>query len=1263
MPTPVQPVRPQPEWLRPLVDAEAQFTDTMRGVRLIGELDLQAEDYQRLQEGIATLVQRRTANSALRMLQEQFPRTLAVYLVAAGIYGYDDGTYWTEIRNQTNLVSEQSSYALGQWFLAFLPNQHLETFAAFPDGALRYVSRILAHGGVPVGCLPDLFDHLAALLARPEWQAADARSLLDFWEAQGYATQRFAKPTERFLQFGGDIALNVLARVLTLMTSPEGVDPHALGLPQRIGDAWQAWVASHRTEVATIEARQRQTRLVAPRLECDPWSGAGPAVYLPEQPLPQGVRGPFHWRIRADDTVDTYSAEVYGGTLHAEPHQLRRPPALIEVSLLAEGEGHVLRTWRLPGVAPQTPALAFTHRTWQQMAWSNVAPGSDLNLVLASDVSISALCSADTDGGHGSEAAVVVPLQEHETYQRLSGAWAGYRHVAISIPSHTTHLRLDRDGGAASTSLAIARSATEQADIDLSAASVSGVRGGLAHLQVLHTPPTLTIPAADWRDGSATWTVHAELRTGYPEPQRRSLSLREFARERHPDGSLAVRLQHADFLPMDRACEVSIQAQGPLGSDVEAEFVWVPGLVVDDRDGAANVAREEHPSARIHMRSTCLLDVTPTRQEQAHAAHDGWVVFVPGRQASLELRTSKNHGGRDTDPPTLVHIPVAGMQWAINSGRQRDLPAFTSDVLRLYARDVRETGDEVLVLAGLGEAARVVLRLRDRHGNPIGAPQQVETQRHRVSLQLRRWATELAVANTSPLQITADVHAADGTCMTRKHLATILPDTHVEGWNVRDGEQGPVIRLQVHWQERTRLRARLLRLWHLDQPWRTPYTWAVPDEQAGNFEVELPYAAVLPGNYRFALAVDDPWALETDLSIPPAAEAHDTRLGLGADLRREWWQPAGTSTWQSAIAQALSQGDPALATHLPQPDLPPGEVLGMLTCLTQTLERRLHPDTAQLNLLITTVSAQIAADDRLLAPLWSQIAAYQADAHQSLHNLLLFTLPTAGPDTPIVRTLRHADLPQRHALEQQHPWLFLLQRGHELCDGDGTTRAAAAALLGPSLTHLVPPAGQILDRSAVFKCSALEPTEHWHYRYGRLHRLHDAMGPMLTGDYLGSGGHFSALFDWLLRLNDPADLVGRGEQAHWISEHIGPVMADLQRVRRRAAGRYPSVVLAADLLEMRYDSISSGVLTDYLPTICGCVALFQRLHARHPALADAISLPERELLLDSRRLATAAPALYERDLCLFDLLCLACEGGHGAGTATNVEDNERPRWR
>ncbi len=1251
---PANPLVPVPAWLQPLVDAEARYYEALRGVRLVGELDIQVEDYRRLRETIATLVSQRTANGALRTLQGQFPRVLAVYLVAAGIYGYDDGDFWTEVRRHTSLVGDQGSSVLGQWFLTFLRDHSLETFSAFPVGALQYVSRILGHGGIPAGDLPDLFDHLAALLTRPEWQAADARSLLAFWEAQRYATQRFDKPTERFLQFGGEVSANFLARVLMLMTSPEGMDPRALGLPQRVGDAWRAWVAANSAEAASIEARQRQTRLVSPWLECDPWSGVGPEVHLPEQPIPDGVPGPFLWRIRADDTTDEYPAQGYGGMLHAEPRPLRQPAGLVEVSLLAEGGAHLLRTWRLAGITDRVPIIAFTSRTWRQIAWDNVVSGVDLNVVLGPGVSIAAVRS-DGDGD------VVEPLLEHETYQRLSGAWAGYRHIALRIPSRTTRLRLERDGDSDGTPLLIVRGEADQPHIDLSEVNVPGVRGGVAQVPVLHTPPKLVLPAAAWRDGSAAWTVRAELRTGYADIQRRGLPLGELMRERRSDGALVVDLQHPDLLPTDRACEVWLQAHGPLGSDVDAAFVLVPGLAVDDRDDAMNVAREERSDARVRVRSACPLDVAPIGQEQVRADNDGWIVFVPNRQASLELRAPARLGGRESDLPTLLHIPVAGMLWGVSSGSQRTLPTLARDVLRLSSRDIDEPGGAVLVLVGLGEAAQVVLSLRDRHGHVIGAPRRLETYRHRTSVNLRNWATELAVAGASPLQIIADVRTSVDTRIAYQHVATVLPDGHVDGWVVRDAEQGETIRLQVHWQERSRLQGRLLRLWHLDQPWHTPQTWLVPDAAAGFFEITLLKTELLPGNYRLALAIDDPWALDTDLSIPSASASFDTRLGLGAELRREWWQPDGMTVWQSALTRALSQGDPELVECLPQPDLPPDEVLTVLERLTHTLEQELHPDLPQLARLISAVSTQVAVDERLLAPVWSQIAAHHADPQASLRHLLLFGLPTAEPDSSIVRALRQLDPPRRQILEHQHPWLFLIQRDRIVADADGDTTvlAQAQALLGTSLTNMVRPAGQILDHDAVFKSSSLEPTEHWHYPYGRLRRVSEFLVSIMPEDYLGDSGHFTALFDWLLRLNDPADLVGRGEQAHWISEHLGLVMADLRRVRQSAAGRHPGLSLATELLGNRHERISSGLMTDYLPTICGCVALFQRLHARHPALASVIILPERQLLLDSRRLAAAAPALYGRDLSLFDLLCLA--SGH-EGEA-HLDGDERSFWR
>jgi len=70
------------------------------------------------------------------------------YLVAQGIYGYRGGDYWGEVCQVTSLPPG-NTWRWGRLFEDILADLDLPLFYDMRAEAHRYVSLILAHGGVP----------------------------------------------------------------------------------------------------------------------------------------------------------------------------------------------------------------------------------------------------------------------------------------------------------------------------------------------------------------------------------------------------------------------------------------------------------------------------------------------------------------------------------------------------------------------------------------------------------------------------------------------------------------------------------------------------------------------------------------------------------------------------------------------------------------------------------------------------------------------------------------------------------------------------------------------------------------------------------------------------------------------------------------------------------------------------------------------------------------------------------------------------------
>jgi hypothetical protein len=71
---------------------------------------------------IAKLVCHWGQSEALRILESSYPVCLAAYLVAKGVYGYQDGKYWSSITEGIGLSDQRR---LGLFFEHFLRERNL----------------------------------------------------------------------------------------------------------------------------------------------------------------------------------------------------------------------------------------------------------------------------------------------------------------------------------------------------------------------------------------------------------------------------------------------------------------------------------------------------------------------------------------------------------------------------------------------------------------------------------------------------------------------------------------------------------------------------------------------------------------------------------------------------------------------------------------------------------------------------------------------------------------------------------------------------------------------------------------------------------------------------------------------------------------------------------------------------------------------------------------------------------------------------------
>ena len=232
--------------------------------------------------------------------QHFYPSLAAVVTVGSGIYYYNQGDFWSAFP-MLNTPADNSAW--GKWFEDFLKkHESLETFRFFKEqGAHRYVAPILAHGGIPQSCLPDLFT-LITRYGDPEQLSQEFIELLK--EHKNYMVH-IDKPIQRFLLYGGEVAEEFVARVLALWQSRErGDGGGTLGLPRRIVEAFTTWYVDHKPSQS-----QRIRCLPRPELRLRP-GDLGVFLYLPRCDDHPEIGPTTYWQVLAKRLAVTRSHEI-----------------------------------------------------------------------------------------------------------------------------------------------------------------------------------------------------------------------------------------------------------------------------------------------------------------------------------------------------------------------------------------------------------------------------------------------------------------------------------------------------------------------------------------------------------------------------------------------------------------------------------------------------------------------------------------------------------------------------------------------------------------------------------------------------------------------------------------------------------------------------------------------------------------------------------------------------------------------------------------
>ncbi len=511
------------------LEFERVLADQLKCCRLVAEIGIDTGMREELAVALRAILQRTRDPERISRI---YPATLVCYMVAEGIYGYEAGGFFA------NQSVRQVDHAFAGPTVGALRRLGLEDFddLVAQERARPYLTPILAHGGIPKCCLGDFFALLLHDLGRG---ITDANDLLTLWRTRKTRFRGIDKPVERFMLYGGELAVDLIDRCVDLVREYARTgaipSPQDLGLPPYIVEAF-----AELPEKKPRSTLRTATTLPRPRLTLDPWDPQGPTLELP--PVPLSVkRG--EWFVQ-----DGHQRRRYP-TTHGEPRVVLLRPARSWSCELFSG-GAMVRRSNFEGLDP-VPAVFFNPADGQAV---NIATGLRLSetwILAPAGTEIAAAASGD-DG--------VVALSSPQELPQPAGDWSGFNLVHVGLNGVRTLLI---KGGRDDTRHRVRVLSPEQRP-QLMGPVVPGVMTDDG-LPVYGAPPVVGLRRSDL--AVEYWRVrlrHGDLLTnvGAAELLTDDVGLRI-------DSLLSASPERVDLV-----------VQGPLGSDLRTAFVVVPGLEV-----------------------------------------------------------------------------------------------------------------------------------------------------------------------------------------------------------------------------------------------------------------------------------------------------------------------------------------------------------------------------------------------------------------------------------------------------------------------------------------------------------------------------------------------------------------------------------------------------------------------------------------------------------------------------------------------------------
>ena len=877
----VQPVRrtPPAENLlpHPLAIWESRLAPELRKVELVGEIPISKEELDDISQHLSRLFYNHGADEVLKFIGRNYPATFLVFMVGQGIFGYNNGDFWSAYEQALQQSFDHTAF--GRLFEKLLQHFGKPQFRELQERSMRYVSLILAHGGIPTYCLKDFFNNIVLnCTIRPELLALESEELVEEVLIHSTYTINTDKPVIHFLEYGGTTAANLLDRsrkmLLAWQHNQTLLSAEDAGLPVHITHYFEEWTREN--AVLAVE-RNSRNRLKRPQLSLDPW-GLGIFLELPSQPVSALNMSDLYWKVEAGNYREELKARTQrkGDQLETREITLR----LSEVSeniFVHFSQGGNDFEWKISGYSPENVILAFDPVT-----------GHIQNHILARETWLlyPQHLSLSVQAGEGSLLEILPDLPGEWSKLKLE-CWDLNQANCISLVQNGEVFREIYVRGQEK----IEQPSFEGGKIvptDLEENPIPLYSG---------EPPTLRIPIGQSED------IHSELSrwqikldsVGSADPEvSLQMTLADLSKADCAimDNTALIELAARTFLTARPAGAYQIAIKGPLGRDAalmlqilpECEVSGLKELYIPDRSrGPEPVSFSIQTSLLAGVECLNSADGIKIETEKSGLHH----VLVPSEISSVGLLVR-----RETINNQFIRVPIylriKRLRWRLvgdNGLIENWLQKYTT----LSLQELLQEESPLMIVDLPGNDERELsleLNLLDIQGNIL---QRLKPADRSFKHMTRFWRFDLSKIkhlmeiDDSPIFRLELVGIKDTMGDAEFNLPVMVFTREIQIMQLQTEvySSSDIHHILVSWKEKKQLRSRALILWSLFRPWQPPFVENIPNSACGEYEFLISRNDHAEGMYRLQMVVVDPWAPSPPLPFPPITSAlgsHDMEI-------------------------------------------------------------------------------------------------------------------------------------------------------------------------------------------------------------------------------------------------------------------------------------------------------------------------------------------------------------------------------------------------